>query len=75
MRTGQTQRILAYFQAHLGKEISALELHKAGSGNPYGFCASISRRISDLRKLGYDVRLTTNVVRDGHRYTFYTMMP
>lgn len=74
MRTGQTRRILDYLLAHPGQEISALELHHAGSGSPYGFCASISRRISDLRKLGYDVQLSRDVMHNGQRFTWYCLV-
>jgi len=67
---GQTSRILR--RLLLGGEFSALELHKAGSGKEMGWVSSFSRRISDIRKMGYDVSCRSEM-SDGQRHTFYTL--
>lgn len=50
-------------------------LHVEASGKPNGYCGSLSRRISDLRKLGLDVRKSRDE-RDkaGQRYTWYRLV-
>jgi len=67
---GQTQRILQRL-LH-GDEVSAVELHRLGSGKEGGWCGSFSRRISDIRKLGYSVTCRSEMA-EGQRHTFYTL--
>ena len=55
MNDGQSKRILARLLANADKDVSAIDLHMAGSGTNNGFCASLSRRISDLRAMGHNV--------------------
>lgn len=70
-RDGQIQRILERLQQ--GDEIPAIELHRAGSGKEHGFCASLSRRISDLRDAGHVVHCRKERQPDGTLHTFYTL--
>ena len=73
-RWGQSSRIFACLNYNHGKEISATVLHNVGSSRGRGFCASLSRRISDIRDLGHHVQCRREVV-DGQTRTFYTMLP
>jgi hypothetical protein len=67
---GQTSRILQGLVEAKGSEIGGMELSRIGSGKPQGWTASFSRRISDIRKLGYDV-VCRSETADGIRHTFY----
>lgn len=71
---GQTKRIQKVFTDNPSREVAATTLHEAGSGKPFGWCGSLSRRISDLRELGMNI-----VMRDEYagrqRHTFYTYVP
>lgn len=69
----QTQRILDHFLAHPNEEIPLVTLHRVGSGKELGFCSSISRRISGVRKLGYDAQLTRTEFHDGQKWTWYRL--
>lgn len=70
----QTYRILNYLKARPNQDVPAIELHKAGSGHEYGFCASLSRRISDIRKLDFDVTVSRDEwTPDGQRHTWYRL--
>lgn len=71
---GQAQRILARLQATPNQDVPAVELHRAGSGSEHGWCASISRRISDLRKQGHDVVLSRDETVNGQRHTWYKLI-
>jgi hypothetical protein len=51
--TGQRQRILERLKQ--GGEVPAIELHRIGSGKENGFCASLTRRISEIREAGFFV--------------------
>lgn len=68
-------RLRRMFEAHPNTDLSAPLLHEAGSGKIHGYCGSLSRRISDLRKLGLDVRKSRDE-RDkaGQRYTWYRLV-
>ena len=68
----QTTRILAHLLDHRGDEVSALTLHKHGSGKPMGFVASLSRRISDARENGWHITCRSEWV-NGQRQTYYTL--
>ena len=74
-KNGQTSRILKYLLKHKNREVSALDLHEAGSGSDYGWCASQSRRISDIRAMGFRLEKTRDVWDNGQRFTFYTLKP
>ncbi len=69
---GQRHRILERLLQ--GDEVRAVVLHRIGSGKEHGFVASLSRRISDIRSMGYSVTM-----RDEYhgqvRHTFYTLKP
>lgn len=67
---GQTRRILQRL-LH-GDEVPAVELHRIGSGKELGFVASISRRISDVRDMGWNVVCRREVVA-GQTHTFYQL--
>jgi len=69
---GQTQRILQHLYANKGREVASVDLHRIGSGKDNGFCASLSRRISDIRELGYTVDCRKEM-QDGELHTFYTL--
>jgi hypothetical protein len=69
--TGQRQRILDRLLA--GYEVPAVELHRIGSGKENGYCASLTRRISEIRDEGYDVICRKEMV-DGTMHTFYTLV-
>ena len=68
----QTKRLKLLFESNPNVEIGLVELHRVGSGSPYGFCSSLSRRISDLRETGLNIQKTTDVRVDGQRRTRYT---
>jgi len=72
---GQTWRLLRHFQLNPNQDIPALDLHKAGSGHEYGWCASITRRISDIRKMGFKVEVSRDEWHDGQRNTWYRYTP
>jgi hypothetical protein len=73
---GQTWRLLKHFQSNPNQDLPAYELHKVGAGHEYGWCASITRRISDLRKMGLNV-IVSRDERDsqGQRQTWYRYTP
>jgi hypothetical protein len=48
------------------------ELSRAGSGKPDGFCASFTRRISDLRDDGHVILMTMQICGNV-RHTFYEL--
>lgn len=68
----QAARMLEVFRSSTGW-VPAPVLHRAASPNGEGYCGSLSRRISDLRKLGCVI-----VCRDEwigqQRHTFYQML-
>lgn len=69
---GQTKRILNLLLEAKGREVPAVDLHRAGSPNETGFCASLSRRISDVREMGYTVDCRKE--QHGNQiHTFYTL--
>ena len=72
-KNGQTSRILKYLLKRKNREVSALDLHHVGSGSEYGWCASLSRRISDIRAMGFHLEKTRDVWDNGQRFTFYTL--
>ena len=68
----QTKRILDLLLEHKGREVPSVDLHRAGSPSGNGFCGSLSRRISDIRELGYTVDCRKEQV--GQQiHTFYTL--
>ena len=60
------------FKSSPNLEINAPFLHQTGSGKANGYCASMSRRISDLRKMGLNIVKTKDEYVDGQRNTAYT---
>lgn len=68
----QAARMLEVFRSSTGW-VPAPVLHRAASPNGEGYCGSLSRRISDLRKAGYMI-----VCRDEwvgtQRHTWYQML-
>lgn len=70
----QSARMLAVFKANPNTDISALKLHRAGSGKPNGFLASISRRLSDLRAQGHRIILSRREMKDGVVHTWYKLV-
>lgn len=72
---GQTIRLANLFRNSPMLEIPAIKLHPVGAGKDNGFCASLSRRISDLRKMGMNVEKTRDEYVDGQRQTAYTYFP
>jgi hypothetical protein len=71
---GQTSRILKALLDAEGQEVSAVVLHRIGSGTHLGWCGSLSRRISDIRALGHAVAMRDEW-REGRRWTYYTLTP
>ena len=71
MNTGQRARILQRL-LH-GDEVAAVELHRIGSGKENGYCASLTRRISEIRDAGYIVRCREER-ENGQIHTFYTLI-
>jgi hypothetical protein len=64
----QSERILKALQA--AKEPIAMpELSRTGSGKPDGWCASFTRRISDLRAAAHNI-----VVSGTSNRTFYKLI-
>jgi len=72
-KNGQKIRILKYLLKHKNREVAAIDLQRAGSGSEYGWCASLSRRISDIRSMGFRLEKTRDVWDNGKRFTFYTL--
>jgi hypothetical protein len=70
----QTKRILEYLLARANQDVPSIELHRAGSGKELGFCASLSRRISDIRARGYTVILSRDERENGQRWTCYRLI-
>lgn len=64
---GQAARMLAWFLEHPRTHISAPLLSRIGSGKKHGWCNSFGRRISDLRKRGY------NIVKSGEYRTHHNL--
>ena len=68
----QTKRILELLMENKGREVPSVDLHRAASPSGNGFCGSLSRRISDIRELGYTVDCRKEQV--GQQiHTFYTL--
>ena len=67
---GQRQRILERLLQ--GGRVPMPELHRIGSGRPDGFCASLTRRLSEIRSQGYAVTCYKQVV-DGQTRTEYEL--
>lgn len=49
-RQSQAQRNRARLEQSLGSEVPAIELHRASSESPMGFCASLSKRVHEIRQ-------------------------
>ncbi len=72
----QTYRLLNHFKANPNQDIPAIDLHKIGSGCEYGYLASISRRMSDIRLLGFNVKVSRDErAPGGQRQTWYRYTP
>ena len=72
--TGQTETLRRYFESAAGRKLSAPFLHATASPNGH-YVGSLSRRVSDLRKLGMNIVLTKDVWVEGRRETGYTFFP
>lgn len=78
--TKQSRRIYDYLKERAGEEVSAVKLHRIGSGKENGFCGSFSKRIWEAREeahaQGGAIVLTkdefVNTVDDYQRQTGYT---
>jgi hypothetical protein len=70
----QGKAILALFESKPDEMIPAVELHRVASGKEHGFAASLSRRISDLRDLGYNIVKTLDERVEGQRRTGYSLI-
>jgi len=67
----QSRRILAaLLLSHA--PIAMPVLNEIGSGKPGGYCGSFTRRISDLRELGYYIVMTEEYA-GTQRHTFYEL--
>jgi hypothetical protein len=64
----QSERILKALQATT-EPVAMPELSRIGSGKDNGWCASFTRRISDLREAGHDI-----VVSGPHNRTCYKLI-
>lgn len=71
---GQTQRIIEYLKQFPNQDVAVVTLHAVGSGKEHGFCASLSRRISDCRALGHDVRVCRDEWVGTQRRTWYKLV-
>ena len=69
---GQRQRILDHLL--VSGEVPAVVLHRIGSGKENGWCSSFSRRISEIREQGFDVRCRKETQPNGQMHTFYTLV-
>ena len=71
---GQTARLADFFRENPNVEHSAVVLHRVGAGNPEGWCASLSRRLSDLRAAPYSLNIvkTKDETVNNQRQTGYT---
>jgi len=67
----QTSRILAALLDAKGEEVSGAELSRIGSGKDNGWCASLSRRISDIRKLGHPVECRKKTIEGQVQSRYY----
>lgn len=73
MKTSQAANIWTHLDKYKGVEVPAVDLHRIGSGKQNGFCASLSRRISDLRAMGYNITCRKETQKNGQIHSFYTM--
>lgn len=74
-KSEQGTRIATHFLNHPNEDIPALDLHVIGSNKDYGFCASLSRRISDLRAIGMNIILSRDERVNNQRRTWYKFIP
>lgn len=73
-KQSQTLRILQALTDANGEEVNGATLSRIGSGKPDGWTASLSRRISDIRAMGYNVTCRKETV-NGQVHSFYTLRP
>ena len=71
----QTSRILQHLIDRIDLDVPSVDLQRVGSGKENGWCASFTRRISDIRKLGYNVIKSKEESVNGQRHTFYKIIP
>lgn len=64
---------MAHLKAKPNEDVPAVELHRVGSGKENGFCASLSRRVSDIRQMGFDLIVSIDRRMAGQRQTFYKL--
>lgn len=74
MKMSQSDKIWKFLTENQGKEIPAVVLHRVGSGKENGFCASLSRRISDIRAFGGQITCRKQNQPDGQIHSFYTLV-
>ena len=74
---GQTKRIYEHLLNNIGKDVPSVDLHRIGSGKEFGWCGSLSRRISDCRKIASESGMilikSKDVYINGQRYTWYRL--
>lgn len=69
---GQRQRILDRLM--LGGRVPMPDLHRIGSGKETGFCASLTRRITEIREQGFVVICHKRTASDGQIQTEYELI-
>jgi hypothetical protein len=74
MKTTQNDRIKQCLLDSPFAKIPAPVLHNAAAVKPYGYCGSLSRRISDLRESGMDI-VMSDEYEGRERHTFYEYQP
>jgi hypothetical protein len=75
LKTRQGNRLLAVFRNHPNEDLSAATLSRIASGKKNGWCASFTRKISDLRQLGYNIIKSRDEWHAGRRETHYRYQP
>lgn len=71
-KSKQGERMLQALQAS-AMPLSAAALSRIGSGKPDGWTASFTKRISELRSRGFEVRKVVDLRVDGQRHTSYQL--
>lgn len=75
LKTRQGNRLMAVFRNNPNEDISMPVLNRIASGSKNGFCASLSRRISDLRAAGWNIIKSRDEWHAGRRETHYRYTP
>lgn len=73
LSSSRIQSIIAALRKAGSRGLTTLKLHRIGSGKSNGFCASLTRRISEIRDMGYAVICHKKTVK-GILHTEYELI-